>query len=534
MEPFSIDPAVRFAVFDGELKPEEIYVPHKSTAAKVKVPHIVLSEEEAVSQGWHFKKKSRSRIRLTKYTGSESDVVIPSQIGEYTVNELKKRLFYEKQIDSVQIPDTVRKIGEECFRASTVQRIVVAAPVTEIPYTFAFGCEQLREVILPDTVSVIGADAFGGCCYSLTEIRFPDSLREIGAHAFSRSALSSFTMTHGERIRAHGTAFDETPLCYSYRMIASSYSKKDGYRIMQISHKNRSVILPAEHFYFGRHAIYNKGAVGVKTLDCSACTHVSFDYEAVQCNHSFAFGEPSHIPLTIILPKKRTGSVYFENCIHVRYNDGTEWEGVFLPVSRQNGVTEYRLKLPALLSYSCTLTDEKVRLSGMNAWLDFEPNAVCSRTMSEITFGELRGRDRLFHRGCENLHHVIWKQKCGTEGKTALKSFEVYLPSGKLIGSYAHDEFLSAFFGRYIQCNDTWALFDSGKYDRVFMRPLPQKEKIVIAVDVLRSTPSLFPKRKMYDTYLRNHLRYALIISASLPDDYAVFLKVYAQNQARL
>ena len=48
MEPFSIDPAVRFAVFDGELKPEEIYVPHKSTAAKAEVPHIVLSEEEAV------------------------------------------------------------------------------------------------------------------------------------------------------------------------------------------------------------------------------------------------------------------------------------------------------------------------------------------------------------------------------------------------------------------------------------------------------------------------------------------------------
>ena len=56
----------------------------------------------------------------------------------------------------------------------------------------------------------------------------------------------------------------------------------------------------------------------------------------------------------------------------------------------------------------------------------------------------------------------------------------------------------------------------------------------MIAVDVLRSTPSLFPKREMYDTYLRNHLRYALIISDTLPDDYAVFLKEYAQNQARL
>ena len=332
---------------------------------------------------------------------------------------------------------------------------------------------------------------------------------------------------------------------------------------MHISYKNRSVILPAERFYFGKHAIYNKGASGIKTLDCSACTHVSFDYEAVECSHSYAFGEPSHIPLTIILPKKRTGSVFFENCIHVVYDDGTAWEGAFLPVSRKNGVTEYRLKLPALLSYSCTLTDEKVRLYGMNAWLDFEKNAVCSRTLSEITFGELHGRDRLFHQGCENLHHVVWKQKCCTDGKNAIESFEVYLPSRTLSGRFANDAFLSAFFGRYIQRNDTWELFDSGKIDRVFMyheakkkhythsemmhlvnherkkwrRMVPaltQKERIVIAVDVLRSTPSLFPKREMYDTYLRNHLRYALKISDTLPDDYAVFLKEYAQNQARL
>ena len=56
----------------------------------------------------------------------------------------------------------------------------------------------------------------------------------------------------------------------------------------------------------------------------------------------------------------------------------------------------------------------------------------------------------------------------------------------------------------------------------------------MIAVDVLRRTPSLFPKRELYDTYLRNHLRYALKISDTLPDDDAVFLKEYAQNQARL
>ena len=98
------------------LKPEEIYVPHKGTPEKAEVPHIVLSEEEAASQGWYFKKKSRNRIRLTKYTGAESDVIIPSQIGEYTVNELKKCLFYRNRSAACRFPIPSEKSEKNVFR----------------------------------------------------------------------------------------------------------------------------------------------------------------------------------------------------------------------------------------------------------------------------------------------------------------------------------------------------------------------------------------------------------------------------------
>lgn len=111
----------------GVLKPEEIFVPNKGTPEKAEVPHIVLNEEEAASQGWYFKKKSRNRIRLTKYTGAECDLIIPSQIGEYTVNELKKWLFTRVRSVACRYPIPSEKseknvFGKVQFRGSLLLR----------------------------------------------------------------------------------------------------------------------------------------------------------------------------------------------------------------------------------------------------------------------------------------------------------------------------------------------------------------------------------------------------------------------------
>lgn len=89
-------------------------------------------------------------------------------------------------LESIDLPDTLRTIGERAF----------------------CGCEKLREVNIPDSVIGIGKGAFSGCknlekvhlprnltqihddtffyCASLENVQIPDSVHYIGSHAFHR------------------------------------------------------------------------------------------------------------------------------------------------------------------------------------------------------------------------------------------------------------------------------------------------------------------------------------------------------------
>ena len=66
-------------------KHSEIYYPEHEKIEPAEVEKIILTEKQAVEQGWSFRKKSK-RIRITGYNGTEKDIIIPSQIGDMIVN----------------------------------------------------------------------------------------------------------------------------------------------------------------------------------------------------------------------------------------------------------------------------------------------------------------------------------------------------------------------------------------------------------------------------------------------------------------
>ncbi|MDE6111615.1 MAG: leucine-rich repeat domain-containing protein, partial [Eubacterium sp.] len=55
--------------------------------------------------------------------------------------------------------------------------------ITEIPYSVFSNCQSLKEIVIPDGVTLIDGSAFRDC-RSLTEITIPDSVTEIGSQAF--------------------------------------------------------------------------------------------------------------------------------------------------------------------------------------------------------------------------------------------------------------------------------------------------------------------------------------------------------------
>ena len=173
------DQEVYLIDLDDTVKPEEIYRPDTPRPEPVDVPHISLTYEEAIAQGWHFERKSRRPIRITRYTGTEKNVIIPSEIDGHIVNELGKKAFMQTEFDSVMLPVTLRKIADGCFHSSKLQRAVFEDGITKVPdFLFSY-CEHLKSVRLSEQLYRIGNSAFYDC-KSLRYISITNARRLLG------------------------------------------------------------------------------------------------------------------------------------------------------------------------------------------------------------------------------------------------------------------------------------------------------------------------------------------------------------------
>lgn len=122
---------------------------------------------------------------ITGYTGTDTAVVIPAQIGEYTITSIGSDAFKNNTtLISVSMPDTLETIGSYAFYKCTNLKAVVI-PVVETVESSAFAdCKNLKTIELPEGTKTIGEEAFSGCT-SFTSIYLPDSIEEIGQRAFS-------------------------------------------------------------------------------------------------------------------------------------------------------------------------------------------------------------------------------------------------------------------------------------------------------------------------------------------------------------
>lgn len=98
--------------------------------------------------------------------------------------ELGRMAFFgcEKLHDCV-IPETVERIGNDCFKSTALSHVVIPKGVEKIEeYTFS-DCKKLSSVIIPDTVKEIHRWAF--CSSGLRQLRIPASVSTVGSMAFS-------------------------------------------------------------------------------------------------------------------------------------------------------------------------------------------------------------------------------------------------------------------------------------------------------------------------------------------------------------
>lgn len=101
-----------------------------------------------------------------------------------TVTTICENAFRDSQLESIIIPNSVIMIGENAFSGcSNLKYIIIPNSVKTIGNSAFSGCHNLVSIDLPNSITSIGNDVFNHC-YKLSNIHIPNSVTSIGKGSF--------------------------------------------------------------------------------------------------------------------------------------------------------------------------------------------------------------------------------------------------------------------------------------------------------------------------------------------------------------
>ena len=148
-----------------------------------------------VSSAFNGKKSLRSIILPEGITVINNGAFLNSGLEAITLPEslegIGQSVFSGTRLKEITIPANVVGLGASAFEGSDagtmpLEKVIFnGSKIMEIePYTFK-NCVNLKEITLPESLTIIAYDAFFGCS-SLTKVVIPDNVTEIEKTAFSQ------------------------------------------------------------------------------------------------------------------------------------------------------------------------------------------------------------------------------------------------------------------------------------------------------------------------------------------------------------
>ncbi len=131
---------------------------------------------------------------------TDADLVIPATYDDLPVTEIAAKAFAVTEnsatqnyyIESVTVPDTVKRIDKEAF-AKCENLTSVTIDGGEIGEGAFLNCKNLASVMLGENVTAIGKSAFSGC-NALSEIHIPNKVTAIEDYTFYECAFTEITL----------------------------------------------------------------------------------------------------------------------------------------------------------------------------------------------------------------------------------------------------------------------------------------------------------------------------------------------------
>ncbi len=156
--------------------------------------------ECGASEGLRYKLNGDGTASIFNAKGCNSEIIVIASAYEgCPVTEISNGAFKQHTtMRAVVIPETVTVIGSDAFNtAGFLESVKILGDVTYIGNNAFHDCRSLRDIELPDSVEFLGTYAFA-FCPELTEFKIPTSLTELPSSAFYLCySLKRVTMHQG-------------------------------------------------------------------------------------------------------------------------------------------------------------------------------------------------------------------------------------------------------------------------------------------------------------------------------------------------
>lgn len=195
-----------------------------STAFAVKTKKQKSGVISSQNSDYTYNILSDGTIEINSYSGSETNLSVPSKLDNYTITGISSHAFWDiETLETVSLPSTLEYISSGGFGS----------------------CEHISSLIINNGIKNIGTDAFR-YCNSLTTVTLPDSLVKLGSSAF-RKCDALETVKIGKNLSVIGdNPFSQ---CKSLKSITVSDSNSDCYSKDGVLYDKNDILIAFPNSY---------------------------------------------------------------------------------------------------------------------------------------------------------------------------------------------------------------------------------------------------------------------------------------------